>query len=642
MPEGTTLGKYYIQIVPTTQGITDNITREMSGAGAEGGKSFGSSFSSALGTAAKVGATSIAAVGTAAAAAGGYLVAAAGNAAEYGDAIDKNSQKLGISAEAYQEWEAVMQHSGTSMESMSTTFKTLSNAAQDASDDQAAAFERLGLSMDQVASMSTEDLFAAVISGLQGMEEGTERTAIATDLLGRGSMEMGALLNTSAADTQAMRDRVRELGGVMSNEGVKAAAAYQDTLQDMQTAFSSLGRNLVTEFLPGITTVMDGLTMLFTDDKEGGLAKISEGIDGIVTGITDKLPEFLDTGIQIVDSVLTAIVNNLPRLMEAGGQAIMTIAQGLLDSLPEIVRTGLEVIVSLANGIAQNLPELIPAIVDVILEIVDILTDPNNLSAMLDAAIAIIIALADGLIRAVPRLIAKAPEIVGNLVTAIVQAAPRLLSAAVELVGTLVRGLANSATALVQAAPQLINELFRGIQMQYNNLMTMGRNIIISVKNGLVQKIREAWQWGRDLIQNFINGIQSLSVVRAVSGVANTVKSYLGFSEPDLGPLSDFHTYAPDMMRLWAQGIRENTGLVTSAVQYASGAAAANLAIASTSRPAGSVAAQAGGQTVIGRNSPMQHTTILQIGRQELARVVYELNNEETQRIGVRLARGYA
>lgn len=31
-------------------------------------------------------------------------------------------------------------------------------------------------------------------------------------------------------------------------------------------------------------------------------------------------------------------------------------------------------------------------------------------------------------------------------------------------------------------------------------------------------------------------------------------------------------------------------------------------------------------------------TTILQIGEQEMARVVYRLNNQQTQRIGVRLA----
>ena len=43
----------------------------------------------------------------------------------------------------------------------------------------------------------------------------------------------------------------------------------------------------------------------------------------------------------------------------------------------------------------------------------------------------------------------------------------------------------------------------------------------------------------------------------------------LGFSEPEEGPLSDFHTYAPDMMKLFAKGITDNAGLVTDAAERA-------------------------------------------------------------------------
>ncbi|WP_289490262.1 hypothetical protein, partial [Klebsiella pneumoniae] len=74
--------------------------------------------------------------------------------------------KMGISAEAYQEWDAVLQHSGTSIEAMKPAFKNLSKLAV----DNAGAFEALGISEQEVANMSTEDLFAATVTGLQGME----------------------------------------------------------------------------------------------------------------------------------------------------------------------------------------------------------------------------------------------------------------------------------------------------------------------------------------------------------------------------------------------------------------------------------------------------------------------------------------
>ena len=52
----------------------------------------------------------------------------------------------------------------------------------------------------------------------------------------------------------------------------------------------------------------------------------------------------------------------------------------------------------------------------------------------------------------------------------------------------------------------------------------------------------------------------------AMSDIANTIKSYIHFTEPDVGPLSDFHTYAPDMMKQFAQGITDNKGIITDAV----------------------------------------------------------------------------
>lgn len=70
----------------------------------------------------------------------------------------------------------------------------------------------------------------------------------------------------------------------------------------------------------------------------------------------------------------------------------------------------------------------------------------------------------------------------------------------------------------------------------------------------------KALQWGKDLIDNFINGIKSKlsALADSVKGVAQTVRDFIGFSEPKKGPLSNFHTYAPDMMSLFAGGIRDN------------------------------------------------------------------------------------
>ncbi|MBQ2544749.1 MAG: hypothetical protein II557_00530, partial [Clostridia bacterium] len=177
---------------------------------------FGSKLKSGLATATKVGAAAIGAVGAAATAAGVAITKQTGELAAYGDNIDKMSQKMGMSATAYQEWDAILQHSGTSIETMKTGMKTLTTAAETGND----AFQKLGMSQAEIANMSQEELFGATITALQNVESETERTYLASKLLGKGGTELGALLNTSAEDTEKMRQRVHELGGVMSDEAV--------------------------------------------------------------------------------------------------------------------------------------------------------------------------------------------------------------------------------------------------------------------------------------------------------------------------------------------------------------------------------------------------------------------------------------
>ena len=257
MPE---LAKAYVQIIPTTQGIQGELEDLLGNEASDAGESAGGKFSSKFGLVLKTtGAVAAAGFGIAAGAAG-ELVKQVSGVAAYGDNIDKMSQKLGMSATAYQEWAAVMEHSGTSIDAMQSSMKTLANAVENGNE----AFDRLGISQEQLAGMNNEEIFAATITALQNVDNETERTYLAGQLLGRGATELGALLNTSAEETQAMRDRVHELGGVMSDEAVKNAAAFQDTLQDLKTSIGGVSRGLLTTFLPSVTQIMDGLTTLFS------------------------------------------------------------------------------------------------------------------------------------------------------------------------------------------------------------------------------------------------------------------------------------------------------------------------------------------------------------------------------------------
>ena len=537
-----TIGTAYIQIEPSFQGVNSAISKEMGAAGESGGSSFGSGFAKVLGGSGKMVAGAVATGGAALAAMGTAFIKTSGDVASYGDNIDKMSQKMGLSAEAYQEWDAVMQHSGTSMETMKASMKTLANAAETGKD----AFDKLGISQEQVASMSQEELFEATIAGLQNVEDTTERTYLAGQLLGKGATELGALLNTSAEDTQAMRDRVHELGGVMSDDAVKAAAAYQDQLQDMQTAFSGLSRNMMAEFLPAITEVMGGLTEIFNGNTDQGIGMITNGISNIMSGLTAALPQLMQVAASIIQALATALMDNLPQIAQTGMQIVSQLATYVIENLPMLIETAAQIIMQLAFGLAEALPTLIPTIVEVILTIVDNLID--NIDLLVDCAIQLMTGLTLGLIQALPILIEKAPEIIAKLVTALIQAAPKLIQASLECVKKLAEALVQYWPMLVSKVPELMENLKNTFFNMVNRFIDIGFNLVEGIKSG----IANAWS-------SFTGWLHGL-----LDGLVDSILSFFGIGSPSKLMADKVGKWIPAGI---AEGIDEGMGVLDDAME---------------------------------------------------------------------------
>lgn len=536
--------------------------------GLEGAESEGSGFAErlrqGLGTAAKVGGAAIAAIGAGAVSLGTKFASGLNNVAEYGDEVDKMSQKLGLSKEAYQEWDYVLGQAGVDITSMSTGLKTLTNKLDDAKnggEDAQKMFAALGLSLDDLQSMSREDVFANVISGFQGMADSTERAALANDLFGKSGQELTPLFNSSIEETNDLRQAAHDLGFVLSDEAIDASADFNDALDTLTRTISGIKNQFLQNFLPAATQVMDGLTAIFGGDSSSGVGMIKDGITEIVNSLSEKVPEFLDIGWGIADALLTALADNLPMLIEKGADLLLNgVIPGILDKLPELVTTAFSIISKLATSIGEALPELIPAIISIILQIVDTLLSPEGIDLLIDGAIGLIMGLADGIISAVPMLIERVPEIIIKLVEAIIRNAPKLLTAAWELIKKLIEGIRTSFNQIFVVGKDLVEKLGDGIKSLWLKVKNWGADVIDKIKNGIMEKINGAKQWGKDMIENFGNGISEKvqSVINKVKEFAGKIKDFLGFSEPKEGPLSNFHTYAPDMMNLFMKGIDDN------------------------------------------------------------------------------------
>lgn len=115
--------------------------------------------------------------------------------------------------------------------------------------------------------------------------------------------------------------------------------------------------------------------------------------------------------------------------------------------------------------------------------------------------------------------------------------------------------------------------LLEGIKATIGNVRDAIVTGIQAVIDWITSLPAEALKWGSDIIDGIVSGIQSAvgRVGEAVKGVADKIKSFLGFSEPEDGPLSDFHTYMPDMIDLMASGITSGKKKVKDALEGMTG-----------------------------------------------------------------------
>jgi phage-related minor tail protein len=398
-------------------------------------------------------------------------------AAEYGDTIDKMSQKMGMSSDAYQEWDFVLQHCGASIESLKPAMKTLATAAESGSD----AFAQLGISQEQIAGMSQEQLFDATIAGLQNVTDETQRTYLAGKLLGRGATELGPLLNTSADDVADMRAQVHDLGGVMGSDAVKAAAAYQDSLQNMQYAFSGLKNNISGELLPTLTLIMDGVTKMLT----GGGDEVAAAVGDLVVSLSGQL---------------TA---QAPRMMSVALTFIAALVTGLLSALPDLTGTSVELVGALLLGIAEQLPGIIVAAATAVQGIVDKITSPESITLLVQAAVQILLALANGLVGALPELIDTIPIIITNLVDAVLASLPEIVEAGLQIIIALASGIVTNSGHVLAVVPKLIVALVHAFGSYVSSVAGIGKAIVDGIRKG----ITEQWQRLKADVSNLFTGL---------------------------------------------------------------------------------------------------------------------------------------
>lgn len=504
MADGIELGKAYVQIVPSAQGIKSALTEmfdeETDGLGEQTGQSIGQEL---IGTLKKV-------------------IAAAGIGKIISDSINMGG--------------ALQQSLG----GVETLFK---DSADTVKEYAAQAYRTVGLSANDYMEQTTS--FAASL--LSSVSQDTDAAAQLSNMAMVDMADNANKMGTDMQDIQnayqgfakqnyTMLDNLKlGYGGTQAemqrllNDATKISGVKYDlgNLADMYSAIHIIQQEMD---ITGTTareaaTTLTGSFAAMKAAAENVMGNWSTGAD-----LTEPLQALADTA-------QTFLVDNLLPMI---GNVLAGIPEIVYSLVPELLQTGTELLSSLAQGFTEGIPEFFSTALPQLLAFTDQLRD--NAASFVDAGLNLITQLLNGLIAGLPDLIAYVPDIIINICGIINDNMPKILAEGVSIIVQLVVGIVKAVPDLLANWKKILQAVLSVISAI--NWLNIGKNILTGVANGVksmgssmlnafkggfssalnwIKSLpSQAVQWGKNLIQSFINGLTGKGGAVGAGAIAAT------------------------------------------------------------------------------------------------------------------------
>lgn len=504
MADGIELGKAYVQIVPSAQGIKSALTEmfdeETDGLGEQTGQSIGQEL---IGTLKKV-------------------IVAAGIGKIISDSINMGG--------------ALQQSLG----GVETLFK---DSADTVKEYAAQAYRTAGLSANDYMEQTTS--FAASL--LSSVSQDTDAAAQLANMAMVDMADNSNKMGTSMQDIQnayqgfakqnyTMLDNLKlGYGGTQAEmqrllkDAEKISGVHYDlgNLADMYSAIHVIQQEMD---ITGTTakeaaTTLTGSFAAMKAAAENVMGNWSTGAD-----LTEPLQALADTA-------QTFLVDNLLPMI---GNVLAGIPEIVYSLVPELLQTGTELLSSLAQGFTEGIPEFFSTALPQLLAFTDQLRD--NAASFVDAGLNLITQLLNGLIAGLPDLIAYVPDIIINICGIINDNMPKILGEGVAIIVQLIAGLVQTVPSLLANWKKILEAVLSVISAI--NWLNIGKNILTGVANGVksmgssmlnafkggfssalnwIKSLpSQAVQWGKNLIQSFINGLTGKGGAVGAGAIAAT------------------------------------------------------------------------------------------------------------------------
>lgn len=354
--------------------------------------------------------------------------------------------------------------------------------------------------------------------GIKGTKEGFLEAA---QEAGYNVKKVADISKLSSSDILDILEKAADKYGVLG----KTAEEASKTLTGSVASFKSAWQN----FLAGTGTmgqVVESGRTAFENLKR----IIDEALPYITDNLRDWMPEILEMVGEVLGAIGNAILENLPIILDLVGQALTAIGTAIYEHREEVAQVVAQLMQIVGGAIKSAIPVLLQSAAQ---------AKNETMNSLIEGAIN------------------WGKNMLNTFAKAIYDNLFQVVSSLLEMKNRIVEKYTEMKNAALRYAAEMIANFVIGVANKIGSVRAKIEEIKTTIRNKFYELINSAANWGRDMINGFTNGVnERLGALRQhVENVANAIRSRLHFSRPDEGPLRDYETWLPDMIKGMANSL---------------------------------------------------------------------------------------
>lgn len=485
---------------------------------------------------------------------------------------------------------ALLANTGETWDSLQKSITDSGGAAQQMADTQLdnlqgqitilkSALEGLAISFGELLMPAIKQIVGWVqkfVDWLNGLSEGTKKTVVTIALLAAALGPVLIVIGKVISAVGTIMTIVPKIAGVINT--VKGAFAALNTtmlanpivliiaaIAALVAAFIYLWNNcdgfrqfwidLWENVKQVAITVWNAIKAFFSQVWEAIktiFSTVFEVIKTLVTTYFNLYKTIIETVFNVIKTVITTIWNAIKGVFTTVFNVIKTLVTTYFNIYKTIIQTVLTVIQTVITTVWNTIKTVITTVLNAIKTIFS--TVWNAIKTIISAVVSGIKGLITGDFTAVK-----------NSITTIMNTIKSTIS---TIWNTIKSTISTVLGAIKGAVTSVFNRIVNAVKGAMGNVLNAVKSGFSNVKSHITGLASQAFTWGKDLIMGIVNGIKSCigAVGDAVKSVADKIKSFLHFSVPDEGPLTDYESWMPDFMGGLAKGIEKSRGMIQKAV----------------------------------------------------------------------------